>query len=178
MRHTILAIVALVGLTTAPAFGAIVYDYSYRFSNNNLLSGTLEGTLQGDNNSVVVTGVGATFLNGTATRPAPFFDSLTNLQVSNGALPTVSLNGALMNLAVCTAPGCGNGFGFGSGGLFVSPVAVADPDFGDTGGGMPEAYVAERWSMAAQAPVPATAALVIAGLLGLRLGSRWRKDPM
>ena len=75
------------------------YNYSYTWNSGGMLSGMLEGTLQGDNNTVVVSSIMGSYTPGTA---APF-DLVHSGVVGIFGAPSVTLDGSFFDLQTGTS---------------------------------------------------------------------------
>ena len=103
----------------------------------SVLSGTMNGTFEPDDNTFVVTSMGPVDFDGAPAPALPFVDSPDNFLGIGPALPTVTLNASFMDLFACTDNTCSDGFLFGVGdgvsGLFGGvPVYIVGPSFGNT----------------------------------------------
>ena len=163
-------------LLSSTAASAATYAFSY-LSDPIQLSGRMTGTLLGDGNTFVVSGVSDIFLNGEDKGPHPEVIAIPDL---GGPLPTVTLDGSAMDIAGCTIIGsCTYGFIFST-----SPIVIEQfgaPLFRFFYPGMPEVaglpYDSAGWSMTpinGAVPEPDSWALLIAGfgLVGATLRRR------
>jgi hypothetical protein len=154
-----LATVASFGLPKAAQ--AALFHFSYTTSTG-VLTGTLDGTLQSDNDTVFVTAVGPAFFNGVPGPALPVLSSATTF-LGGSAPPTVSLSG--LNLDIYTATSAGDdGFTFIPAGLFgPEPVFISGPSFGEIFEGFDRA----NWSLTPKSvPVPEPSAVVALALVG------------
>jgi hypothetical protein len=178
MKKPLLA--AALGLSFAmPQAEAALFNFSYTAAVGTL-SGVIDGTLQGDNNTVIVTSV-LDFLtvNGVPGPSLPFVISWdAGSGLNSGALPTLTLDGSYLDFAACEVDCISdNGFALGVGNLVSAggfPAYAANPGaFGGLGGGL-ELFNAASYSLTpAAVPVPATLPLLAIG--GLGLAARRRK---
>ena len=170
------ASVLAIGLTVAaPSARADVLHFSYLFeSTGQTLSGTLDGTLLGDDNTFTITDIATLFTDGDPVSiPAVSSPDLVFGGVADPA--AVSLDGGFMNI-------------FATDGTDAFFFSVADAiDFNASGigadatrlyGGQtnPEAYVQANWSASlVSTPEPSTMALMLSplGLLAARFKPRW-----
>lgn len=97
----------------AAAAEAATFDFSYELQSGEILAGSLDGTLQADSDTVIVSSVfDVTFAGGPALT-FPILDSITNN--ANGADPVVSLSGTFLDTIACTST-CDDGFLFDTSG--------------------------------------------------------------
>ena len=95
-------VVAIASVRPAQA-GLITYDFSYTLTGGDVFSGTLDGTLQADNNTVVISAITSAAFDGTSFPPLPYLNSFTASQGGVGD-PLASLNGSVMDFIACNAP--------------------------------------------------------------------------
>jgi hypothetical protein len=146
---------AVLGTGLADAADAAVWNFSYQ-SSSVLLAGQLEGTLQPDGNTVVISAiVGTPTVNGSPAVPLPFVNSYANYLISIIANPVVTLDGSAMDFLACTSGACIDGFFF-----FADPGGSFGG--GDSFGSVFEPFDANSWSLSL-VPEPASWALMIAG---------------
>ena len=103
----------------------------------SVLSGTMNGTLEPDDNTFVVTSMGPVDFDGAPAPALPFVDSPDNFLGIGTTLPTVTLDASFMDFFACTDNTCSDGFLFGVGdgvsGLYGGvPVYIVGPSFGNT----------------------------------------------
>lgn len=170
--RTSLAAATLALAIAAPQAEASLFNFSYIYSGG-IIAGTLDGILQGDNNTVIVSTIQDYMTyNGTplssmgSVHSWDFSANVTGLDV-----PAVTLNGSFMDLIAC--PGVCSGiqsFGWAVNnalaGLMGGPTFSATSDLGSGG---PESFNAANWSLTSvgSVPEPATLALLAAGAVGL-----------
>ncbi|MGZ8216620.1 PEP-CTERM sorting domain-containing protein [Methylomagnum sp.] len=164
-------IAAALGLTFAiPQAEAALFNFSYT-SGVGTLAGTLDGTLQADNNTVFVNSVldFATF-DGVSGPSLPSIVSASDFIGASGILATLSLDGSVMDFCAAITTCSDDGFGFVPAGLVGNPsvLHVSGVSFGN----IDEVYNSANWSMSA-VPVPATLPLLAIG--GAALVARRRK---
>ncbi|HKX40838.1 MAG TPA: PEP-CTERM sorting domain-containing protein [Burkholderiaceae bacterium] len=171
VSHTVAALL-LAGVACG-AQAQTTFDFSYTASTG-VLSGRLEGTLLGDNNTIVVSSIDFTAFNGTAGPSLPFVSSAIEWQFGGAHEPTISLDGSFMDIGTCsfltTDKGCfqGQGFIFDTTGWLsqqfrpgtpLQPFVNLSPAFGNT----VEPFHAANWAIAA-IPEPSSYALMLMGL--------------
>lgn len=160
MLKTILP-AAAIALSCAAA-DAATYTYSYEFKTGDVVSGTLEGTLLSDMNTIDVTSAAAPLLNGAA-----FGDDVSELSSDDGwtlGTATVTLDGSLVNFAVANSS-------FTVGFNIISPkggVGLNDTTFSDV---MIHMYRPENWSISV-VPLPAGGMLILTGFVAFTLVRR------
>jgi hypothetical protein len=151
------------------------FNFSYGSLGGAVISGQLLGTLQSDQNAILVASVvGVPTFNGAPAVALPFVDAIVNVAAHvTYRQPIVSLNGSQMDFAACTSSSCDDGFGFESSGLLGYPVFAGLTSFGN----LPyEGYVPSAWHISA-VPESATALLMAMGLGGIGLSLRLRARP-
>jgi hypothetical protein len=143
---------ALLGVTIATAAlvpqeaKAALFNFSYNFSTGQV-AGKLDGTLQGDRNTVFITSFSNLTFKGSPALDVPFIDSVSNFLGSSGNPPATSLNGIFQDFTACDTPACNDGFALIPDGFFGGPIVSSGPSFGDTF----EPYNSQNWSLT---PVP------------------------
>jgi hypothetical protein len=88
------AAVACIFMCAATAGLAATIDYSYTFDNATVVSGSVEGTLQGDGNTVSIDSIGPLFVDGSVFIAAPLdiSDDLMSVGTLNFVLDGLGLN--------------------------------------------------------------------------------------
>lgn len=170
------ASVAVIGaLVAAPAAQAGVYDFSYTASWG-VVSGTIIGTLQGDNNTIDVSSITNPEFDGVPGPAVPVITTLADFfGVPGPTVPEVTLDGTNNNVLACTTSACFDGFFFDQAGVNAGyPQFAVGPSYGNTGTALYEPYDVTKWSIAA-VPEPATWVMMLAGLAGLGFAARSRR---
>ena len=160
---TILASIALLTASLAQA-APINYQFSYT-SGALTVAGTLVGTLQADNNTVLIDSVtDFVTVNGVPGPALPLVGNTASMFVivpaaGGGALTT--LDGLVQDWVACTDATCIDGMSF-----TTDPLAFGAAAFnsGASFGAQFEAYDAAQWSLQAVANVPEPTGLALAGL--------------
>lgn len=169
-----MAVIAL-AIAWAPSANATLatYDFSYTFSGGvDVLTGTLDGTLQPDNNTVVVSAITNAAFDGVPGPALPYLNSLEGFLSLPGFPPVASLDGSILDFISCTDATCSDGFLLDSQGVFSAgtPEVITGLSFGAI---RDEIYDPARWSMTAVAvtavPEPGTIGLIVSGIFGLAL---------
>jgi hypothetical protein len=138
---------ALLGVTISTAAlvpqeaKAALFDFSYIFSTGQV-AGNLEGTLQGDGNTVLINSFFNLTFAGSAAPNLPFTVSATQLFFGIGNPPATSLNGIFQDFFACDSNACIDGFGLAIFSPF-GPIALSGPSFGPTF----EVYNSLNWSL-------------------------------
>jgi hypothetical protein len=174
-QKTLLALSMLVSAAITPAAEASLYDFSYTFGGNTL-AGIMDGTLQGDNNTVAVNSILDSTLNGSAVPSLSFvfnadkfysvkYPSYYPIQpgFSNETMPWVSLDGSYMNLVAFTTSDGGNGIDFSADSSLAQ--ILGGPTFfsGASYGAAHTPFVQSNWQISA-VPLPATLPMFAAGV--------------
>ena len=158
-------------LLTAGIGHADIFTFSYQASTG-VIAGSFNGTLQGDNNTFLITSVipTATFA-GTAGTPLTFVDSFSNYTLLSGIPATLTLDGSFFDVITCPDSACNDGFLFVAGGLFGLPGHFSSgPTYGDLG----EDFDVSKWSASVSTPtVPEPGSILLllsaVGVVGRRL---------
>ncbi len=120
-------------LVMLPTAQASFFNLSYTLTAGGLLEAELEGNLQIDGNTVIITAINDAQFNGAPTPgPLNFFDSLSNLDISSGLPPRLSLDGSsALDFIACFTPACFGGFLFDTV-IFnpPNPIFLSSPFFG------------------------------------------------
>lgn len=167
-----MAAAVVVGLATfaaAPSAQASELNFSYTFSNTgNVLSGSLDGTLQPGGNIFDVTSVSSLFVNGVAVALPTTVYSEDTVYVGISDPAAVSVDGSYMNLY---ASSYSDIFAFAVGDQTAADLGVnqagATTGYGGTGFYVPYSNADWSASVVGAVPEPSTFALLGSGLLGL-----------
>jgi len=161
LRFVVLAVtLCLVSLSA----NATLISFEYEFGDGSVLAGLLDGTVQGDGDTIFINDFGGVTLDNVA------FNSIEPSDICSlfnfcGLQPLVSFSGAIMDVFVCSL-----GFSLGNcsfaddGGFFLETglgVAAQLPQ----GVQHTEGFAAERWS-ASVVPEPGIFSLLAFGLVG------------
>lgn len=162
----------------ASSASAATFDLTYE-ATGGVLSATIEGTLQADMNTVVVTGVQdfATF-DSIAGPSLPTVISMDELIILSGLLdPVLTLDGSYLDFAAESADraeaflfAVGNYSSVGTGGNFFA----ASPAFGNSSG---EPFQRANYSLTKQVstiPLPASVVVLLSGIGAIAAFSRRR----
>jgi len=175
-------IAAALGLAfVMPQAEAALFNFSYTTEGGDVLAGQLDGTLQGDNNTVIVNSI-LDFVTFNGVNGASLASVRSEVAFSNeidfnnappGLLPSVTLNGSVMDLTACEFSPCSDvAFGF----FFWAntPIAVfPSSKFAGSFSHSLEEYNPDHWHLSPVQAVPVPAAIWLfgsglAGLFGMR----------
>lgn len=169
MKKTLIA--AALGLACViPQAEASLFNFSYTLAGGDVIAGQVDGTLQADNNTLVINSVldFATF-NGVDGPSLPFVASVdTFINITPGLSPTLTLDGSFMDFIACTDGSCNDGLSFNAGNSFSLLVAGGTPVYnsGAAFGNTLEPFNTANWNIQA-VPTPAAIWLLGSGLIGL-----------
>lgn len=165
----------------AQAAKAATYQFTYDFASGVTLSATIEGDLQVDGNTVVVTSVTEAALSGATSFAFPAFASIDStrdiLLAENSRSPVLLLDPALgaLDLGACATSSCTTA----SIGLAIDTTGGVAPfpvvGYGTGSGPVFEAFDAGRYSLVEIAAVPIPATLPLLGGAVLLIGATRRR---
>jgi hypothetical protein len=178
-----LALALMVGGAASAA--ASVFNFSYSTSAG-VIEAELQGALQPDNNTFIVSSVSSVTLGGT---PAPAFTFVYSADViifgapvglSGSVAALVTLDASAMDIAICMDVACIDGFIIATGGeigAVYGPIVYASAEAGDifepfTSGR--DTFTAETDGASIAVPAPGGVALFGLALLGLGMAARRR----
>lgn len=155
-----------------------LFDFSYQLANGDILAGQLEGTLQADNNTIVVSSIpDFVTLNGVPGPSLPLVESVDEFYVAGSGLnPVVTLDGSFMDFIACNnLIACDDALVFAVGNLVSVSFHGGDPLYqaGPSFGGTLEDYIQENWSITV-VPEPEAYAMMLVGLVLIGVAIRLR----
>ena len=180
-RITLAALVLLGAgaLFVAPTAQAASFALTYELEGGAVLTATIEGTLQGDNNTVLVTGISDVTVNAFALPPFASVDAFSEFAGGPPADPVLTLNGGpVMDFVACATAICDAGFLFAVGP--PANLSFGGNDVFDSEG-LPvetiELFNSDRYSLVALAtvPGPATLLLLVSAVTGVGMARAWRR---
>ena len=128
------SLTALLVLTGAQPANAILLNLSYTLELGEVLTGVVDGDIQGDNDTVIVNSITDLTFSGSAAPALPFVESAIEF-FTGGAIPgepTLSLSGTTLDFIACPDATCNDGFLFETSGLVVgSPAYISGSSFGN-----------------------------------------------
>jgi hypothetical protein len=181
MKILAAAVVVSIGALSATASSAATYDFSYEFASGDLLAGTLEGSLQADNDTIWISDFGSVDFLGVTLPDISPTDIRSSSDYPDGLLqPLVSLSGSVLDVFVCALGFSGTGnCDIAADGGFV--LDTSQPLFGagdGTGGRIFEgSRSGSSWTITevAAVPLPAALPMLLAGLGGMGLMARRKR---
>lgn len=157
-----LALATVASFSLPNAAQAAQFNFSYTLQDGSILSGMMDGDVQADNDTVVVTAVNMASFNGVPGPALPFVQSLFGLVFGNPLPAIVSFSGNVMDIAACADSGCDDdGFFFDTSGFLGLPVYAGGTSFGANF----EPYDPANWSLTPKS-VPEPSAVVALALVG------------
>lgn len=180
MKKILIAASLGLAFTAQQQASASTFDFSYAYNDGvgdtGTIAGVINGTLQPDNNTVIVNSIQNLTLNGTPESALLFSSSSDVYYVySTGLLPTTTLNGSFMDMFACDIPGvCTSFLEFDFGNNLATSTS---PNFTISLPGTlySGTFVQADWSMNAVTSVPVPAALPLLAVGGLAFGWQRRR---
>jgi len=135
-------LISLIGCGDSGGWGsngssATVFNLSYTLADGSKLTAVVHGTLQSDQNTVVVDSVddfaAIDSVSGPSLSLVFSYDNALGQPVSPS--PMLTLDGSHMDFLVCADDACNVGFGFAVGDLFASTIGnvyAGNASFGNT----------------------------------------------
>ncbi|MEM6904784.1 MAG: VPLPA-CTERM sorting domain-containing protein [Pseudomonadota bacterium] len=164
------AVAAGLALSASTAH-AVVFDLSYTLESGQVLTADIEGILQGDMNTVIVSGVTNAALDGVLGAEIVVVNSFSDVFIGSTAPPVLTLDGTALDFVAFDAAEF-DGFSFDTVALqFGSPLFTSGSSYGATR----DLYNPANYSLTAASatiPIPATAWLMIAALGALGAARR------
>ena len=181
------AAIFLLAVSVQSASAGQILNFSYTDLENDTVAGTMNGSLQSDNNTFLVTSMGPLTFDGVlAPVPLVFIESADVFaSVGTGfdglGLAAVTLDASYMDFIACDVSACSNdGLALVVGDVFTNVLSggkseySAVGEFGGASGPVTEAVNAAGWSasLAASAPEPGSLVLVSIALLAAAVRKR------
>jgi hypothetical protein len=152
-RYLCAALAAAIGSVIAGQTAqAAAYDFSYT-GEFGVVSGTIVGVLQADNNTIDVTSIINPEFNGAPGVAVPVITTIGDFFSRPGpAVPEVTLDGTTNSLLACTTSACFDGFFFDQTGVDGTlgagiPEFAYGPSYGNQVTDGFERYDATKWSI-------------------------------
>ena len=152
MKKIIASLVLVSGTTASLFIGtnsvlAASFNWSYTTQGGDLYTGMLDGEVQVDDNTINVSSVFMSQLNGFDLPDTPIIRDSEAVLNSTGI---VSFDGSTMNLGACTDTACNDGMFIGNLGLGGSNFFSTSVNFGDDF----EDFEVSRWTLIEKPSVP------------------------
>lgn len=164
-QQSVIGLVATVIVLNLPASVlAASFSWSYLNQTGDLYTGIMEGIVQTDGNTIEISKVENTRVNGNLLPATPFvFPALLSSLV-----PIISFDGTVMDIIACQDAGCNEGFLFAP----QSPPALTPIEFAtspayDTGGtGFTETFSPAFWQLQSTPESTSILGIVLMGTIG------------
>lgn len=155
---------------------AATFNLLYELEDGDLVGAVIDGDLQMDGNTVVVSSISDATFNGSPGPALPFVDRFTGFLLASPGPAFLSLDGSVGDAIFCVTGACDVGFSFETSGVLGVPIFISSAEFGNVS----EVYVPARFSLTpvgamAPIPLPASALFLVSGVAGLGALSRRRK---
>jgi hypothetical protein len=166
----IFKVLTLIVAIALPVFSnATTMNFSYTFSDSRILQGTLDGTVQGDLDTVFINSFGTVNYFSTSFASIESIDFSSVSDFPSGALqPLVSFSGNSMDIIACPNGFSGGNCGFSdaSGFYLSNPPGIGVAAGDGLGNSTFESFNAGNWTLTT-VPTPAAIWLLGSGLIGL-----------
>lgn len=144
-----------IGTLTQSAYGAS-FNFSYTLESGDVVSGMMDGIIQPDNDTVIISAVNMPMFNGSPAIDLLFIDySAAGLENQIPSAPAiVSFSGSTMDFLACDTSLCDDGFLFVTSGFladfFGSPLYNSGPSYGLAA----EIYNPANWNLTKKTITP------------------------
>jgi hypothetical protein len=168
LNKIILATTIAIGLGSVTTASAATFDLSYTLAGGSVLTADIGGTLQADNNTVIVNSVYNATFNGTGAPATSFLQSVSEYFFHNGEPPKLTLDGTFLDLMACGLNDCSISANF----VFSNPPPAglgfswAFYSGSPTYGGVTEKFNIADYSLT-PTPIPSTWLMLLSGFVGL-----------
>ncbi len=149
---------------TQSAYGAS-FNFSYTLQGGDVVSGMLDGTIESDNDTVIVDDLINSMFNDEVIE-LPYLDSAIGYFTGNLFAPIVSFSGENIDMIACDSSQCDDGFFFDTFGVtFGVPAYSSGISFGNVS----EVYNLGNWSLTEKTTTPESTSILAFVLLGSSL---------
>jgi hypothetical protein len=166
LKKIILATTIAIGLGSAGTASASTFYLSYTLVDKSVVTADIGGTLQADNNTVIVNSVYNAAFNGTGAQTLLFLQSESEYFFHNGEPPKLTLDGTFLDFMARVIDLTTAGFDFANpppaGKGYSWPFYSGSPEFG----GVTEAFNVANYSLT-PTPIPTTWLMLLSGFVGL-----------